>query len=132
MNEFSTKYGQWAVVVGVSEGLGEAFAHRLASRGLNLLLVARRETELRAVADTIRRTYTVEVRPVVADLADPKIENLILNVTRNLEVGTLVYNAAHVPAGRFVDVELDSLKQAVDVIARGSCSTSSLSPSGDV
>jgi NAD(P)-dependent dehydrogenase (short-subunit alcohol dehydrogenase family) len=39
---FAAAYGPWALVAGGSEGLGAAFAHELARRGLHLVLVARR------------------------------------------------------------------------------------------
>lgn len=115
MNDFLAKYGPWALVAGASEGLGEAFADRLAYRGLNLVLVARRENLLRTVAERIRQAYRVEVRPVAADLADPGLAARIANVTQDLEVGTLVYNAAHVPVGCFTDTDPASLARAVDV-----------------
>ena len=119
MNEFLAKYGPWALVAGASEGLGEAFADRLAYRGLNLVLVARRENLLRTVAERIREAHHVEVRPVAVDLSGQDLPVRVADVTQDLEVGTLVYNAAHVPVGRFVDTDPASLAQAVDVNVRG-------------
>ncbi len=39
---FVDRYGPWAVVLGASQGLGEAFAVGAAARGLNVVVVARR------------------------------------------------------------------------------------------
>lgn len=119
MSNFRTKYGPWALVAGASEGLGEAFADRLALRGMNLVLVARRESLLLAVTERIGQAHNVDVRPVVADLSDPNQVTVITEATQDLEIGTLVYNAAHVPLGRFVDTDLDSLTQAINVNVRG-------------
>ena len=116
---FRTEYGPWALVAGASEGLGEAFAERLAYRGLNLVLVARRENLLLAVAERIRRVHHIEVRPVVADLSDPDLATLINDATQGLNIGTLVYNAAHVPVGRFADTDMESLTRTIDVNVRG-------------
>ena len=83
------------------------------------MLVARRENLLRTVAERIRQAYRVEVRPVAADLAAPDLTARIANATQDLEIGTLVYNAAHVPVGRFVDTDPASLARAIDVNVKG-------------
>ena len=119
VSDFLAKYGPWALVAGASEGLGQAFAERLAARGMNLVLVARRESLLVEVAERIRGVHPVEVRTVVADLSDPDLATLLSEATQGLEIGTLVYNAAHVPVGRFVETDPASLAMAVDVNVRG-------------
>ena len=51
---FTDRYGPCAIVAGASEGIGAAFAHALAARGLNLIIVARRAPPLVALADDSR------------------------------------------------------------------------------
>ena len=70
MNQFSSRYGPWAVVAGASEGLGAEFAKQLAESGVNLLLIARQAALLSSVAEDIRHRYGVEVRCLTQDLAD--------------------------------------------------------------
>ncbi|MXR50178.1 SDR family NAD(P)-dependent oxidoreductase [Halovenus sp. WSH3] len=45
--------GEVAIVTGASSGIGEATAEALAARGASVVLAARRETELEALADRI-------------------------------------------------------------------------------
>ena len=47
---FRDRYGAWALVAGASDGIGEAFARRIAERGVNVLLLARREEMLERLA----------------------------------------------------------------------------------
>jgi uncharacterized protein len=62
---------QMALVTGASSGLGVDFARQLAARGANLILVARREDQLRAVAADIEKTYAVSAQSIALDLATP-------------------------------------------------------------
>ena len=46
MNNFSKKYGEWALVTGASSGIGLEFSRQIAAKGLNVILVARSEGKL--------------------------------------------------------------------------------------
>ena len=83
MKDFQTTYGPWALVAGASEGLGAAFAESLAARGLNLILVARREPQLMAFAEELRHRYAVAVETQALDLAEPESgERFIRSLTK--------------------------------------------------
>ncbi|WP_136587928.1 SDR family NAD(P)-dependent oxidoreductase [Microbacterium hydrothermale] len=60
-----------AVITGASSGLGAEFARQLAARGADLVLVARDEAALAAVAAEIEERYPVAVEVLPADLLDP-------------------------------------------------------------
>src|SRR5260370_20721223 len=59
-----------AVVTGASSGIGAVYADRLAARGYDLILVARRADRLEALSKKILKTYAgANVEVIAADLA---------------------------------------------------------------
>ncbi len=89
---FKEKYGNTALVAGASEGMGAAYAHALAARGLDLVLIARRKEPLEATAQQIIEKYGVKVLPVPCDLADAVQQ--IINAIGDIPIDFMVYNAA--------------------------------------
>ena len=67
MTRFVEKYGPWTVVIGASSGIGEILARRLAKAGLNVVLVARRERQLKTLANTLEAKHGVQVRIMTVD-----------------------------------------------------------------
>ena len=119
MHSFPDHYGTWAVVAGASEGLGEAFAAALAERGMNVVMVARRGRILEEIGERLASEHGIEVRCLELDLADRGFPGALREATRDLELGVLVYNAAFVPMGPFLDNDEDAIEAAVDVNVRG-------------
>ena len=104
-----SKYGPWGVVAGGSDGVGAAFARAMASRGMNIVLVARRVPVLEASADDIRARHGVEVRTVPLDLSAPGALSELAEATSDLEVGLFVYNAGGDDrSAAFLDKDLDT------------------------
>ena len=113
---FADRYGPWALVAGASEGVGAAYARAMAERGLNVVLLARRQTVLDELADAIRADTGVETRAVAVDLATDQAIPTILEATAGLDVGMLMYCAGADPVyERFlansVDVALDLVRR---------------------
>jgi short-subunit dehydrogenase len=96
---FRERYGPWALVAGASDGLGECFARRIAAEGVNVLLLARREAVLAALAADLVARHGVEARTLVADLTAPDLDARVAAATQGLDVGLLVYNAGAVHGG---------------------------------
>ncbi|OBI47905.1 SDR family NAD(P)-dependent oxidoreductase [Mycobacterium sp. E787] len=94
---FATKYGPWALVAGASDGLGAAFAAGIAERGVNVVLLARRQSALDHVAAQISSQHCVETRTLALDLAEPGAARAVAAATGDLEIGFLVYCAGADP-----------------------------------
>ena len=119
MSDFRTRYGEWALVAGASEGLGAAFAEELAARGLNVLLLARRKEKLAKLAARLAAEYAIEARWQVLDLSDPNPASRFEAVHEEISPGLLVYNAALIPTGPFVDLTQDTLDRITRVNVLG-------------
>ncbi len=87
------RYGPWALIAGASEGVGRTFAETLAKQGLNVILLARRESVLRDVATAIGQQHGVQTRIIAIDLADADASSRIVAQVSDLEIGFFVYCA---------------------------------------
>jgi short-subunit dehydrogenase len=94
---FADTYGPWALVAGASDGVGAAFAEGLAERGLNVVLLARRQAVLDEVAAGIADRTGVETRTLAIDLAAVDAAAQVARATAGIEVGFLVYCAGADP-----------------------------------
>jgi uncharacterized protein len=94
---FADTYGPWALVAGASDGVGAAFAEALAERGLNVVLLARRQAVLDEVASGIGQRTGVQTRALAIDLSSGDATAQIAAATEGLEIGFLVYCAGADP-----------------------------------
>ncbi|GBG37769.1 SDR family NAD(P)-dependent oxidoreductase [Mycobacterium montefiorense] len=115
---FATKYGPWAVVAGASDGLGAAFATGLAERGVNVVLLARRQAVLDQVAAQIESQTSAQTRTLAIDLAKPDAANAIAEATGDLEIGFLVYCAGADPTYQHF---LDNSIEAAEAMVHRNC-----------
>ncbi len=83
------------LITGASAGIGAALARVYAEKGWDLILTARRETALTALAEEIRRTYGVTATVLPADLADADAPAHLIEAiaARGLTVDGLINNA---------------------------------------
>ncbi len=114
MTDFKARYGPWALVAGASEGLGEGFARSLARRGVNLVLVARREAKLQALARQLTSEFGVEVVARSEDLACPEAPESLLG-SLDQDIGLLVFNAAYSGVGLFSEVSSTDLQKILSL-----------------
>ena len=116
---FARRFGPWAIVAGASEGLGAAFADALASQGINLVMIARRESMLQAYASRVRALHGVSVLPLVLDLASESVDEALSAAIDQLDVGLLVYNACAAKIEHFISTPAADLDAIVACNCRG-------------
>ena len=111
--QWDKKYGPWAVVTGASAGLGEHFARQLAQRGQNLVLVARREDRLQALAQELKGKFSVEAVALPLDLGAAGAVEMLCGRTADQDVGLFVDNAGFGTMGRLLTQDPERLARMV-------------------
>jgi short-subunit dehydrogenase len=109
------RHGPWALIVGGSEGIGEALALSLGALGIHLVLVSRKPEPLAATATKVRETSGVEVRTLSLDVSRADTLERIRELTDDVEIGLLIHNASGAGGGPFMEREPDELLRGVMV-----------------
>src|SRR5687767_2516905 len=93
-----------ALITGASAGIGAAFADVFAAEGFDVVLVARREDRLQALAARLTDAHGVKAHVIAVDLAEPDASDRILAelATRGLRVDALVNNAGYGVPGAYL------------------------------
>lgn len=105
-----------ALVTGASSGIGAAYADRLAARGYDLVLVARRQARLEQLATRLRAEYGRNVDILPADLADPDGLAQVEQAVSTAPDLTLLANIAGLGAwGQAVAVDPDAMEAMLKV-----------------
>jgi uncharacterized protein len=105
-----------ALITGASSGLGEQFARRLAERGADLILVARRKDRLDDLADKLR-AEGVNVAVYDHDLSAPQAGTALARrvAAEGLAVDTLINNAGIGTHGDFLSQDPDALADEIQL-----------------
>jgi short-subunit dehydrogenase len=106
--------GTRAVITGASSGIGAMYARRLAERGWDLTLVARREHRLTALAGELR-TNGRDVRTISADLGRDEDLDRVAREVAGDDVALLVNNAGINGYGPFAEVDPDLVRRVLAV-----------------
>jgi len=107
--------GKTALITGASAGIGAAFASELAARGMDIVLVARSEERLHALATDIMQQHGHRAEVIAADLSNEQGVALVLHEVerRGLTIDLLVNNAGFGTHGCFETIAPERDQQEV-------------------
>ena len=66
-SHLSTFKNSTALITGASSGIGKAYAQKLASLGIHLILTARSEQKLNELANELQKKYNIQVEVIGLD-----------------------------------------------------------------
>jgi short-subunit dehydrogenase len=109
------RQGKWALVTGASSGIGLAFAEKLASLGMNLVIVARRVERLEQTAARLAGLHNIFVEVCCADLAEASGPAAVYAFTegKSIAVELLVNNAG---LGGYGEFRTSDLGRQLDMV----------------
>jgi len=106
-----------ALITGASSGLGERFAYALGQEKYDLVLVARRQDRLSAVAEEATRKGAHSAVPIQADLSERNAPAMVFQrvESERLSVDLLINNAGFGTSGRFEQLPLGRELEEIDL-----------------
>lgn len=94
--DFSSRYGEWAVITGASSGIGREIAIAAAHAGLKVALVARSQEPLLHLAQQLKG------QAIPLDLTRPSAPHTLMEALGNRSIGLLVNAAGFGSGGPFL------------------------------
>jgi short-subunit dehydrogenase len=110
-----TYKGKTAVVTGASSGIGLGYAHELAARGCNLVLVARSKAALETIAAEIKAEHNVKIEVIALDLSKVTSGQELLDKLTKLKLSpdVLINNAGFGTNNRVAKEDRAKIQQEI-------------------
>ena len=117
MNDLKNKN---ALITGAGKGIGKAIAIALAKEGVNVILLARTQSDLDEVAQNIK-TYGVQVQTLIADVGDINSVNTAVEKASSQfkTIDILINNAGIAAFGKFLELEPKAWENIIQVNLMG-------------
>lgn len=96
-------FGEWALITGVSSGIGFELASLLVDAGFNLVIISRNEDHLLKAEKQLLKIEKTKIIPIAADLSDKAGIDEIINKTKELIIGLIILSAGYGTSGLFID-----------------------------
>lgn len=102
------------LITGASSGIGATYAERFARRGHGLVLVARDNARLEALAARLRQETGVAIDVLPADLTQhDELATVEARLRGDATIGILINNAGVAQSGGFTDQSTDSIERLI-------------------
>lgn len=113
----------WVIVTGASSGIGAATARQLAAQGKNLILLARREERLKALADELTVSFSVQIKYFAIDVRDSHSVESLFGTTlkpNQFKVDVLINNAGLAKGvDKLHEAKISDWDQMIDTNVKG-------------
>ncbi|WVQ80118.1 long-chain 3-oxoacyl-CoA reductase [Cryptococcus sp. DSM 104549] len=122
IKSFQSKTGEtWALVTGCTSGIGLQFAHQLAAKKFNIILLGRRQSALSELSRELESKYGVYTKSVVVDVATPgSARDAALTevelLAKNVNIGVLINNvgASHAMPVAFAETDRAEINSIIE------------------
>jgi len=98
-----------ALITGASTGIGKELATIHASKGGDLIIIARNEHKLNQLKQALEKKYNIKAVVIAKDLSDLSAPNNIYNEVKKqgIEIDYLINNAGFGALGKFYELDLE-------------------------
>jgi uncharacterized protein len=112
------KFGPVALITGASDGIGAQFARELAALKHDLILVARSQDRLDALASDLTGRFRIKATVIAADLSQPSGCETVLEQTKDADIGLFVAAAGFGSSGLFLAQDPGAELNMIDLNCR--------------